>query len=48
MLEAVQPFELVDAAVGAQLVEQAAAADALQLAGVTDQGQPPLVRRSPG
>ena len=42
--EAVQAFELVDPAVGAQLVEQAAAADALQLAGVTDQGQPPLVR----
>ena len=45
MLEAVQAFELVDAAVGAQLVEQAAAADALQLAGIADERQPPLVRR---
>ena len=45
MLEAVQAFELVDPAVGAQLVEQAAAADALQLAGIADERQPPLVRR---
>ena len=41
MGEAVQPFELVDAAVGAQLGEQAAAADSLQLAGIADEGEPP-------
>ena len=41
--EAVEAFELVDAAVGAQLGEQAAAADALQLAGVADEGEPPAV-----
>ena len=45
MLEAVQAFELIDPPVGAQLVEQAAAADTLQLAGITDERQPPLVRR---
>ena len=46
--EAVQPFELVDAAVGAQLGEQAAPSDALQLAGIADEGEPPLVRRRRG
>ena len=42
--EAVQAFELVDSAVGAQLGEQAATADGLQLAIVTDQDETPLVR----
>ena len=41
--EAVQAFELVDAAVGAQLGEQAATADGLQLAVVTDEDEPPPV-----
>ena len=44
MDEAVQPFELVDPAVGAQFGEQAATADGLQLAMVADQHEPPLVR----
>ena len=39
--EAVEAFELFDAAVGAQLGEQPAAADALQLARVADEGEPP-------
>ena len=44
--EAVDVFELVDPAVAAQLAEQAAPTDRLQLAGVTDQHQPPLVALS--
>ena len=36
-------FELVDPAVAAQLVEQPAPPDRLQLAGITDQHQPPLL-----
>ena len=43
--EAVDVFELVDAAGGAQLGEQAAAADGLQLARVADEGEPPPVAR---
>ena len=50
--EAVEAFELVDAAVDAQLGEQATPTDALQLAGVADQGEAPPVpsgeRRRPG
>ena len=42
--EAVQPFELVDSAVGAQFGEQAATADGLQLAVVTDEDEAPAVR----
>ncbi len=43
MGEAVEPFELFDAAVGAEFGEQSAAADALELAGITDEGEPPPV-----
>ena len=39
--EAVQLFEVVDSAVGAQLGEQAATADGLQLAIVTNQHETP-------
>ena len=46
--EPVDVFELVDPAVAAQLVEQAAPADGLQLAGVADQHQPPLVAAGRG
>ena len=42
--EAVQVFELVDSAGGAQLGEQATTADGLQLAIVTDPDEAPLVR----
>ena len=38
-----QTLELLDAAVGAQLGEQAAAADALELAVIADQRRPPPV-----
>ena len=41
--EAVDAVELVDPAGGAQLGEQAAAPDGLQLAGVTDEREPPAV-----
>ena len=41
--EPVQSLELLDTAVGAQLGEQAAAADALELARITDQREPPPV-----
>ena len=44
VFEAVEAFELVDSAVGAQLGEQAATADGLQLAMVTDEHEAPLVR----
>jgi hypothetical protein len=40
----VQPFQHLDATIGAQLGEQAATADSLQLARVTDQDQPPPLR----
>ena len=42
--EAVEAFEVVDSAVGAQLGEQAATADGLQLAMVTDEHEAPPVR----
>ena len=45
--EAVQPFELVDAAVGAQFGEQAATADGLQLAVIADEDEPPPVAPRP-
>ena len=44
VFEAVEMFEVVDSAVGAQLGEQAATADGLQLTIVTDQHETPLVR----
>ena len=46
--EAVEPFEALDATVDAELGEEAAAADALELAWVTDQGEPPAVRVGEG
>ncbi len=42
--EAVDAFELDRAAGGAQLGEHATTADGLELAGVTDQHEPPLLR----
>ena len=39
MGEPVQPFELLDAAVGAQLGEQAAPADTLELSRVADESK---------
>ena len=48
VFEAVEVFELVDSAVGAQLGEQAATADGLQLAMVTDEHETPLVRLGEG
>ena len=44
VFEAVELFELVDSAVGAQFGEQAATADGLQLAIVTYQDEAPTVR----
>ena len=44
VFEAVEVFELVDLAVGAQFGEQAAPADGLQLAVVADEHEAPLVR----
>ena len=44
VFEAVEAFEFVDLAVGAQFGEQAATADGLQLAMVADEHEAPLVR----
>ena len=41
--EAVESFQGFDAAVGAEFGDESAAADALELAGIADEGEPPVV-----
>ena len=41
--EAVEVFQCFDAAVGAEFGDESAAADALELAGIADEGEPPAV-----